>query len=58
MHSWCDGETRPSSEKRDEEGGVGVAPLKADVPQGYILMHDGRNKIKQNGIKPSGGGDW
>lgn len=57
MHSWCDGETRPSSEKRDG-GGRGVAPLKADVPQGYILMHDGRNKIKQNGIKPSSGGDW
>lgn len=43
---------------KKETGGGGVAPLKADVPQGYILMHDGRNKIKQNGIKPSSGDDW
>lgn len=44
--------------KKEAGGAGGVPPLKADVPQGYILMHDGRNKIKQNGIKPSSGGDW
>lgn len=32
--------------------------LKAEVPQGDILMHDGWNKIKQNGINPSYSSYW
>ena len=32
--------------------------LKAEVPQGDVLMHDGWNKIKWNGINPSSSSYW
>lgn len=40
LHPWCDGETWPSRKRRWRP------LLKAKVPQGDILMHDGWNKIK------------